>query len=347
MTFAKAPVQKKVYRAGIAGCGRIASGFDRDPRRKYVATHAGAYSQLPSVKLVAACDLDSKKLEDFGKLWKVKQLYQDFQKMLEKEELDILSICTWPETHYDLARIAVERGVKALFCEKPITDNLAQADHLVELCKKRGVLLAVNHSRRWDGGHQKIKRFLESGKLGQIRHVNCYYTAGILNTGAHLLDVLRFFLGDAQWVYASPAPVFGEKDPTFSGQIFFENGTLVSLVGLDVNDYLIFEFDFYGTKGRLRLAHSGFEALYWKPGASPYYSGYRELSPAEWKIDLKKKRMMLNAVSDLVTCLKTGKEPQGTGEDGRKALEIICAFHESFRLGQRVELPLKNRNVKV
>ncbi len=347
MIATKSKTEKRIYRAGIVGCGRIASGFDQDPLRKYVATHAGAYSRSKQVRLVSACDLDGEKLETFGRRWKVKHLYRDLKEMLEKEALDILSICTWPNTHYDLAKIAVSYGVKALFCEKPITDNLAKADELVELCREKDVPLAVNHSRRWDPGHQKVKRVIETGKLGKIHHVNCYYTAGLLNTGTHLFDLLRWFLGEAKWVSASPEPVFGEQDLTVSGELLFENGTLVSLAGLDVRDYLIFEMDFYGSKGRLRITHSGFGLEYWKVGKSPYYSAYRELIPGKLGIDLREKKMMVEAVSGLVRCLDEEKRPLCDGDDGRKSLEIICAFHESLRSGSRVELPLRNRNVRV
>ncbi len=347
MIITKSKVAKKIYKAGIVGCGRIASTFDRDPRRNYISTHAGAYQKARSVKLVAACDLNEERLKDFGERWKVGNLYRDLDEMLVKEGLDILSICTWSNTHYDLAKLAVKRGVKALFCEKPIADDLAKADELVDLCREAGVILAVNHSRRWDDGHWKIKRFLDSGKLGKIHQVNCYYTAGISNTGTHLFDLFRFFLGEAKWIQASPEPIFGEKDPTVSGQMFFGNGALVSLIGLDVKDYLVLEIDFYGSKGRLRIIHSGFGVQYWKIGKSPYFSGYRELIPAKWKIDLTKKTMMTSAVTDLVACLKNGNKPLCDGEDGVKALEMICAFHESLRSGSRVELPLKNRNARI
>ncbi len=205
----------------------------------------------------------------------------------------------------------------------------------------------MNHSRRWDDGHLKVKAFLNSGKLGEIRHVNAYYTAGIANTGTHLFDLLGLFLGDAKWVSASSQPVFGDKDLTLSGQIYFENGTLVSLAGLNVKDYLIFELDFYGSKGRLRIKHSGFGLDYWKVEESPYFSGYKELKSSKPPFLMSKKKMMTNAVTDVVQALKTGREPRSTGRDGLKALELICAFKDSFKTGKRVSLPLKNRSTSL
>lgn len=340
--------KKKLYRAAIVGCGRIASTFDQDPlRRKYVASHAGAYFKNKNTELVAACDIDPKRLKDFGEFWKVDHLYNDLDVMLERERPDILSVCTWAETHYEMVRKAVAAGVKLIFCEKPIAKALKEADELVAYCKKKGAVLLVNHSRRFDTGHHQLK-VLHDEKLGRPMQASCYYTAGLLNTATHLFDLLRLFWGDAKWVQASPDIVIGdrEKDPTLSGTIGFQNGALATIAGLDVKDYLIFEADFYGSNGRLRVADSGFKAFYWNTGDHSHYSGYKELKSPK-TLNYKHKEMLLNAVSNMVECLNGKAEPLCSGEDGIKALEIIYAFHESFRTGKRVDLPIKNRSLKL
>ena len=92
------------YKAAIVGCGRIASMFAQDKRRRGVVTHAQAYQRHPRTVLVAACDLDAQRLSAFGEQWKVKSLYTDFETMLRKERPDLLSVCTWNTTH--LASVA-------------------------------------------------------------------------------------------------------------------------------------------------------------------------------------------------------------------------------------------------
>lgn len=331
------------FKAVIVGLGRIASTFDKDPLRKHVATHAGAYRRTAGVQLAAACDLDESKLKEFGQTWGVSALYTDFEQMLKEQKPDILSICTWQATHYELAIKAVDAGVKAIFCEKPITEKLNEADKLVALCERKNVLLAVNHSRRWDEGHEQVKALLRS--LGELRQVQCYYTAGISNTGTHMFDLLHYYLGEPQWVSAASAPVFGDKDPTLSGQMLFEKNVLVSIIGLDVKDYLIFELEFYGSKGRVRIKHSGFDLQVSRVEKSRYFSGYKELSQEKKPFSMKHKTMMLNAVKNIVASLKNGKQPKSTGADGKKALEMICAFKQSWKQGKRIAFPLKQRKV--
>ena len=150
-----------VYRAGIVGCGRIGCGFDDDPRRPYVSTHAGAYKRTTGVELVALCDSDERKLTRYGERFEVYRRYRDAHEMLERERLDILSICTWNQTHLDLVRAAVDNGVKAIFCEKPIADSLDSADHMVALCRACNVDLVIDHQRRFHPVHQRLAAWCE------------------------------------------------------------------------------------------------------------------------------------------------------------------------------------------
>lgn len=334
-----------IYKAAVIGCGRIGSLFSKDPLRKGVVTHAAAYKDNKNTRLVAACDIDKERLKDFSKTWGVKSIYINLEKMLKNEDIDILSICTWDSTHRDIVGKAVKSGVKAIFCEKPISNNLKQADEMVKICKRKKVKLAVNHSRRWDRFEQYIRNYISEGKLGAIQNVNAYYTAGIMNTGTHLLDLLRFLFGDAKWIWANPEIKSDAKDPVFDGYIYFKSGFGCSLNGLDVKNYLIFEIDIYGTNGRLRIKNSGFGMKMWEASSSKRFSGYRELKEVKSPFKDGYKDVLKNAVTDIISCIGTKREPVSSGLDGAKALEIICALHKSIReKGKIVKLPLVNRD---
>jgi len=339
------------FRAGIVGCGRIGSEFDDDPKRKVISTHAGAYSAVKEIELVAACDVNKEKLEKCGLRWHIPSLYQDYQEMLAKEKLDILSICTWNSTHLEIVRKAVNNNIKAIFCEKPIADSLKNADEIVRLCRDKGVLLQVNHQRRFDDFHQNVRAFLGGGKLGKIQHVTFYYTSGIANTGSHMFDLLRFLFGDIDWVRAfysnnkSPNSI----DPNIDGVMMFRSGSLCTIQACDVSEFLIFEMDCIGTKGRLNLTHSGFGLEYYEVRESELFSGYKEIFPAVTPIEKDRPRnFMVNAVDHLVGCLKNGTESICSGIDGKAALELICAFLESARAdGKKISLPLGTSEVEI
>lgn len=339
------------YKAGIVGCGRIGCEFDDDTRRKQVSTHAGAYSATAGIELAAACDLDKQKLEKCGARWQIPSLYQDFREMLKKENLDILSICTWNATHLAIAQEAVANGVKAIFCEKPIAESLASADAMLNLCEKGNVVLMVDHQRRFDPFFHEVREYLQAGELGDIQQVTCYYTAGVANTGTHLFDVLRFFFGDVLWVQgrhssnSSPNP----KDPNIDGWLYFQDGFSAAVQACDVKNYLIFEINILGTKGRLRVMSSGFDIQFEHVAQSKYFTGYRELFPAKPPVDATGPRQpMLGGVAHILDCLEHGTSPLSSGLDGRRALEIICGLHESAAAGgSRVSLPLESSSIEV
>lgn len=339
------------YRAGVAGCGRIGCGFDDDPRRGNVSTHAGAYARMPGVELAALCDLDEARLERYAEKFKVRGKYTNFVRMLDAEELDILSICTLSETHLGIARAALERGVKAIFCEKPMADSLSAADEMIRLCAEHGAILAINHQRRFDPFHQRIAAFLRDGGLGRVQQVTCYYTAGVANTGTHLFDLLRFYLGDVQWIEGrmSANPSSNAADPNVDGWIGFAGGTVAAIQACDVRAYAIFEIMLLGTKGRLRVTSHGYHAEFEEARESERYSGYRELFYASLPIPGSfSHEWMMQGVAHVVDCLKRGGKPESSGEDGRAALEIINGLSQSAaERGRRIELPLASASLNV
>jgi predicted dehydrogenase len=331
-------------RAGIIGCGRIGCGFDDDPRRGYVSTHAGAYVRTRGVELVALCDADEEKLDRYSKKFGVAGRYTDYEKMLESEQLDILSVCTWNDTHFAIVRAAATHGVKAIFCEKPIADSLNAADEMIRLCQDRNIVVQIDHQRRFDPFHQQIATFVRDGRLGRLQQVTCYYTAGATNTGSHLADLLRFYLGDPAWVQGrfSQNSSSNPADPNIDAWLGFPDGLVAVIQACDVEAYLIFEISILGTKGRLRITSSGLQAEFEDVRESERFVGYRELFSAPLPVPSDgRHEFMLYGVAHLLECLERGQKPISAGEDGRAALEIVCALYDSAcENGKRVELPL-------
>ncbi len=337
----------KKYRAAIVGCGRIASLFAEDKKRKGVVTHAQAYLANPRTELVAACDLDAQRLKVFGQKWGVKNIYTDFNEMLAKEKIDFLSICTWNATHAPLVESALKNGVSGIICEKPIADTLVNADRMIQRCASKKVPLLINYTRRYVRLYHQIKTMIDRGELGEIQAVSCYYTAGIVNTGTHLFDFLRFLFGEVSWVWADPAKALGSQDKSFSGHLFFKKGFGCSLTALDVQSFLMFEADIYGTKKRVRLIDSGQGALIWDAVPHPSFSGYRALRQVKTlKGDLGEG--LPGLIENLVKAVEKKEAPLCSGVDGRASLEIAAAFHlSSASKGKMVTLPLKKRNLQL
>lgn len=314
-----------------------------DQARAFVSTHAGAFARTAGTELAAVCDLDETRAaggaERFGVV-----AYTDHAEMFRVERPDIVSVCTPADSHLEVVRDAIAAGVKAVFCEKPITGTLAEADEMIRVCAENGVVLVVDHQRRFNSLHQEVRKLIADGDLGRIQQVACYYTAGILNTGTHLIDLLRLLLGDVDWVtgrYSRPDDD-GRDDPNVDGWVAFKNGTVACLQACDAAAYNIFEVAVLGERGRITLIDGGLDARFEEAVESARFGGYRELRAASWPWYAEGSiEFMLDAVGHLVDCVENGAKPLCSGKDGRAALEGVLALKASARLeGQTVSLPL-------
>ncbi len=339
---------KDKYNAAIVGCGRIASLFDSDPKRKFISTHAGAYKASDRINLIAASDVDEKKLKDFGERWQVTRLYKDYHEMLKREHIDILSICTWTRSHFEVTKASAASGVKAIFCEKPISDNINDAEKMVNICGDKGIILAINYRRRWDKLHQEIKRFIDDGGLGNIQGVSAYYAGGLANTASHLLDTLLLFFGDVQWVWAHFKKPLQDKDPDADGYLYFKKGFGCTVQAFDASKYMMFEIDIYGEKGRIRIENIGNSSVFWKVIPSPEFSESRVLSKeAHGFSENTLKEVMVGSINDIIGCLDDGKQPMSTGATALRSLELMSAFYKSNSSGRAVALPLKDKKTHI
>ena len=331
-----------LWHAAVIGCGRIGCGFDDDPHRTQVSTHAGAYRRTPGVDLVAIADLDQVKLDTYGDKFRVAGRYQDYCEMLKRESPDAVSICTWSGSHAAVLRDAVDAGVRAIFCEKPMADSAADARAMQALCESRGVVLLVNHKRRFSPFHRAVAGFLQSGRIGAIQQVTVYYVSGVANTGSHLFDLLRLYFGDVEWVETRlshrTSPLAG--DPNVDGTLWFERGFPVVLQACDTPSYYVLEIAILGTEGRLRIKTGTYDAVEWEEARpSAFASEYRDLVAADPPLPNVETRpeIMLAGVANLIACLEGRAAPLCTGVDGVRAVEMFEAVRASAdRGGERI-----------
>ncbi len=190
----------KTTRIGLVGCGF------------YAQNHLHAWTGLcaQGAELVAVCDLDPEKArasgKKFGAAW-----YTDIDQMLDANAIDLLDIATQMGSHQKLAAAAAERGIASVL-QKPLAPTLDEACEIVELAMERGVWLAVHENFRFGTGMQRVKQTIESGVIGAPNWARISFRTGydvyagqpylaherrfaILDSGIHVLDLARFFLG--------------------------------------------------------------------------------------------------------------------------------------------------------
>lgn len=145
---------------GIIGTGWIAE------------SHIESYKRMKDVKVVAMADLIPGKAEKFAARYGIEgcRFYPDHKSLLDNEELDAVSICTYNTQHAPCAIYALEKGVNVLL-EKPMCVTTEEAVEIMRAEKKSGKVLSIGFQPRFDENMQMIKKIVDSGVLGKIYYI--------------------------------------------------------------------------------------------------------------------------------------------------------------------------------
>jgi predicted dehydrogenase len=328
------------YSAALVGCGKIGSLFADDPlMRGDIFSHAEAYSACPDTELIAVVDSSREALEKCGERWSVQSRFASVADMLESIAPDIVSVATPTSSHFAICAqlLSSEKSPRAILCEKPLAHGVAEAERIVSLAREKGVMLVVMHMRRYADNMRNLRAFLRDGGIGELRNISGWLTKGTLHNGTHWFDLIRYLVGEVQWVHGIDSLHERGDDPTLDVALGMENGMLATMRSAEVANFTICEMDIMGSKGRAQIVDSSYRVDISTAVPSPRYSGYVELMPSS--VDMGDRRnVMLHAVEDIVHCLDTGDTPQSTGEDGVAALRIAVAAHESATTGQIIEI---------
>ncbi len=150
----------KKVKVGIIGTGWIAEA------------HVANYLRCPDVEIVAAADLVPGKAEKFCKDNGIEgvRCYPDHKSMLDAEQLDAVSVCTYNRTHAECTIYALEKGVNVLL-EKPMCVTLEEAVDICRAEKKSGKILSIGFQPRFDENMKMVKKIVESGELGDVYYI--------------------------------------------------------------------------------------------------------------------------------------------------------------------------------
>ncbi|MCX8191729.1 MAG: Gfo/Idh/MocA family oxidoreductase, partial [Nitrososphaerales archaeon] len=121
---------------------------------------------LKDLKVLSSfCDIDATKVKMYEEKYGVKG-YTSVDEMLEKEDLDAVTICTPTSTHYEIGMKTINSGLDT-FIEKPLTYSSREGEELVSLAKKKNVILTVGYIERFNPAVIELKRILKEGEVGK------------------------------------------------------------------------------------------------------------------------------------------------------------------------------------
>lgn len=187
-------------RIGVVGAGSISGA------------HLGAYETNSDVVLAAICDKNEERARAAADKYGAAKVYTDYKELLADPGIDAISVCTWNNTHAEIAIAALEAG-KHVLCEKPLTKTVADAERVAAAVEASGKLLQVGFVRRYASSVEVLKRFIDAGDLGEIYYAKatCLRRLGnpggwfsdkersgggpLIDLGVHIIDICWYLMG--------------------------------------------------------------------------------------------------------------------------------------------------------
>jgi predicted dehydrogenase len=345
-----------MYRTAIVGLTGISTGKPAATQRypmlgtEWPHAHAAAYAAYPHTTVVAGCDLQPELLDQFQATfrptWPELRLYRDYREMLEREQIDVLSVVTSDHLHAQIVVDAAEQGIPAIFCEKPLATTIADCDRMIEACERRGAVLTVDHSRRWRPHWNGARALVGDGLLGPVRRIVGTWggpRAMLFRNGGHLIDTICWFAGsEPEWVIGvlddehrhHPPRYAGEGgrdpalDPGGTGLVCFQNGVRAfvncskGMAGGGV------ELEVFCERGLLRVDDASVEMV--APPAGEMRFG-RARTPVLAPIVARGETP--GAIAELIACLEEHRQPRYTAREARQTPAIILAMLQSNAAG--------------
>lgn len=326
------------YRAAIIGFGGMG-------QRHYVA-----YQNL-RVDVTAICDWDKEKIKRVLPSYPESHIYDDYQKVIANEDFDVISVATNGPSHAEITIRVAEAGIKNILCEKPMATNLRDAEKEIQTCKENNTRLAINHIRRWSPNHRKLKKLIGEGTIGKLRHI--YFqcgSSGLGNLAIHFLDNMRFYTdNEVEWVIGfidktgTPNPRGPQfKDPGGYGILQFKNGVR-GFIDTSEDTGVRHICHLVGACGRVIIEEWGNCWKIWARNREDRSLPLtRYIIPMEEvPFELGDKFDIVKLTSSAIKELLKGDKISCDGEAGKKALEVVIAFHMSDSLNnQKIYLPL-------
>lgn len=342
----------------LIGCGRISPNHIEAAKNN-------------SIEIAAICDIVPDRMDIVAKTCNLSDSvikYTDYKELIEKEHPELIAIATESGTHFDIAAYCINSGCNVII-EKPIALSIEDADKLIALAKEKNVLICVNHQNRFNKSIQYIRNAVENGRFGKLLHASAnilwnrnqsYYSAAawrgtwaqdggvLMNQCIHNIDLLRWMMGneiDEVFAYTDRLNhPYIEAEDFGAALIKFSNGSYGIIQGtsnvfpknLEETLYI------FGEKATVKAGGKSVNKIEeWSFADNLDNSDYVK---SEYSEDVPNIYGYGHTplYADMIEAVKTGRAPYVSGEDGKRALELVLAIYKSAKEGQPVKLPLKN-----
>lgn len=296
-------------KAGVIGTGRLGK------------IHARVYTEIPHIKLVGVCDTDANKAASVAQQHQT-QAFTDYKSLIP--HLDILSIATPTNTHFEIAKYAILQG-KHVLIEKPITDNLRHAKILIKLARRKKVVLQVGHVERFNSAFiaaQKLTvnpRFIECHRLSPFP--NRSLDIGVVfDLMIHDIDiVLGLIHSRLRRIDAVGVSVLTPFEDIANVRLSFQNGCTVNLTASRISEEPLRKIRIFLKDTYISLDYQAQEAFCYKK---------EKTSIIKTPIPIEKEEPLKKEIESFTLCARHNHKPVVSGIEAYEALKLATKIRD-------------------
>lgn len=329
--------------------------------------HIKGYLTFPEqVKIVSLCDIYPEKAEKTADKFNLDvSVYNNHEEMLANEDIDLVSVCTPPYVHAEIAINAMKAGTHAIV-EKPMASSLKECDDMNRVSEETGKVLSIISQNRFTNPMMKLKKMLEAELIGKVHHAqvdsfwwrgNNYYDLWwrgtwekegggcTLNHAVHHLDIFNWLNSRPDELTARMSNVAhdnAEVEDISVAVAQYDNGSLATLTSSVVHHGEEQQLIFQGEKGRLSAPFK----VYASTAQGNGFPEVNEEKMKEWSDYYEQLEDLpyeghTGQLHNVIQYIASQETLVVDGYQGKETLELIMAIYYASAKKESVRLPLE------
>lgn len=339
-------------KVGIIGCGKIAQ-----------VRHIPEYSENELVEIGGYYDFNKERAQQLAKRYGG-VVYSSAEEMLNDKTIEAVSVCVANDAHAEISIAALNKG-KHVLCEKPMAATLKECIEMVNEAEKNNKVLMIGQNQRFTSAHQKAKKLLEDGAIGDVITFRTIFghkgpeTWGIdganqtwffdkeravmgvmADLGVHKTDLIQFLLNQKVVEVSAMIQTLDKRDSTGEFIEVDDNAICTYMTDAGVMGTMTASWTNYGTEENSTFLYGSKGVM--KIYANPLYSieiitdrGERILYDLD-KIQTNDTQTSSGIIDAFIGTVVEGKELQASGKEVLHAMKVVFACIESNKQGKRI-----------
>lgn len=325
--------------------------------------HLLNYLNNPNVRVVAIADVDKRKLNYVLSNIGIMTAYEDYKKLLKRDDIDAVSVATPPFLHAEISIEAMENG-KDVLCEKPMTVDIKSANLMIKKEGRTGRKLMIGFNQRFLLPYKLIKKMIEEKSIGEIENIREFEFGNYLiskqwekfkwlknknkspglsfsEAGSHIIDRFLWITSDRVIsVFGYSKKFKGIEDATSVALLKFKSGAIGEIAtsyvisGMSWKNKSLSQLKIYGNKQSMEL------------DMGEYYKNKQcmiireDENVANIPIKLQRKSDYAIEINSFVNSSLRDEKLEITSMDGKKALQILIAFYKSIKKHREIRVSI-------